>query len=168
VSCKLISLLFIRSIFKINKQRSAREADLCFSNHPLPEVKLILLFFYPFVLKSLIKISHRINSCSDIHFLFKLMKKHFFFKEYIYYNEFESRTTGFVSLLDVDYEQIERELPTGAKIKLETVQTVVEAGKFIVYGEYSMIEASLSEMVSTDAIELTQVLGEEGILPSAN
>ncbi len=96
------------------------------------------------------------------------MKKHLFFKEYTYYSEFESKTTGFVSLLEVDYEKIERELPTGAKIKLENVQSVVEAGKFIVYGEYSMIETSLNEMVSTEAIELTQVLGEEGMLPSAN
>ena len=96
------------------------------------------------------------------------MKKYLFFKEYTYYNEFESKTTGFVSLLEVDYEQIERELPTGAKIKLETVQSIVEAGKFIVYGEYSIFEESLNEMVSTEAIDLTQVLGEEGILPSAN
>lgn len=96
------------------------------------------------------------------------MKKHLFFKEYIYYNEFESKTTGSVSLLEVDYEQIEKGLPIGAKIKLETVQTVVEGGKYIVYGEYSILETSFNEMVSTEAIDLTQVLGEEGILPSAN
>lgn len=96
------------------------------------------------------------------------MRKHFFFKEYIYFNEFESKTTGFVSTVDVDYEQIERELPTGAKIKLETIQTVIEAGKFIVYGEYTLLEASLDEMVATTSIDISQMLGEEGILPSAN
>jgi len=96
------------------------------------------------------------------------MKKHFFFKEYTYYSEFESKRSRFVATLEVDYEQIERDLPQGAKIKLESVQTVVEAGKFIVYGEYTMIESSLSEKVATEAIEITQVLGEEGLLPSAN
>lgn len=96
------------------------------------------------------------------------MKKKFFFKEYIYYNEFESRTTRFVSTLEVDYEQIERELPQGAIIKPETIQTVIEGGKFIIYGEYTLLEASLDEMVATTSIDMTQVLGEEGILPSAN
>jgi hypothetical protein len=67
------------------------------------------------------------------------MKKHFFFKEYIYYNEFESKSTNFVSRVEVDYDQIEKQLPVGAKIKYETIQTVIENGKFIVYGEYTRI-----------------------------
>lgn len=96
------------------------------------------------------------------------MRKQYFFKEYLYYSEFESKTTHSVATLEVDFDKIERELPAGAKIKHETVQTVVEAGKFIVYGEYTLSTSLVDEVLAADSIDISQVLGEEGLLPSAN
>jgi hypothetical protein len=96
------------------------------------------------------------------------MKKLFFFKEYNYYSEFESKTSHYVATVEVDYDQIEQELPTGAKIKYETVQTMVEAGKFIVYGEYTFSDVLPNAISAADSIDISEVLGDEGILPSAN
>lgn len=96
------------------------------------------------------------------------MKKLFFFKEYIYYSEFESKTSQYVATVEVDYDAIEQELPTGARIKYETVQTVVEGGKFIVHGEYTFSDVLPNAISATDSIDISEVLGDEGILPSAN
>ncbi|QHT69164.1 hypothetical protein GXP67_22235 [Rhodocytophaga rosea] len=96
------------------------------------------------------------------------MKKLFFFKEYTYYSEFESKTSHYVATVEVDYDEIEKELPSGARIKYETVQTMIEAGKFIVYGEYTFSDVLPNAISATESIDISQVLGEEGILPSAN
>jgi len=73
-----------------------------------------------------------------------------------------------VATVDVDFDEIERSLPEGAAIKHQTVQTVVEGGKFIVYGEYTIPGEALEEAVAKEAINIEEVLGDEGMLPSVN
>jgi hypothetical protein len=96
------------------------------------------------------------------------MKKHFFFREYIYYSEFEGKSIKFVATLEVDFNEIEKGLPAGAIIKHDTVKTVIEGGKFVVYGEYTLLQSALEEIAATEAIKIDEVLGNEGLLPSVN
>ena len=87
------------------------------------------------------------------------MKKQFFFKEYLIQGDNETRTIRYVATVEVDFAQIEQELPSGAQIKPETVQTVIEGGRFIVYGEYALPTA-LEEIVARESIDIEQVLGD--------
>lgn len=100
------------------------------------------------------------------------MKKNFFVKEYLISFDHDKAIsviqTSSVSTIEVDFDQIEKQLPIGSKINKETVQTVIQIDKFIVYGEYSRIEPILPELATTESIELTDVLGDESVLPSVN
>ncbi len=96
------------------------------------------------------------------------MKKHYFIKEYLYHSDFESKSSGVLATVEVDYGQIERNLPLGASIKYETVHTMLENGKLIVYGEYTLPLTTLEEVVMKESIDIDQVLGEEGLQPSVN
>ncbi|MDJ1469305.1 hypothetical protein QNI19_32830 [Cytophagaceae bacterium DM2B3-1] len=101
------------------------------------------------------------------------MKKNFFVKEYLISFDHDKAIsivqTSSVSTIEVDFEQIEKQLPIGSKINQSTVQTVVKGDKFIVYGEYSRIEPEFPEpAAAAETIELKEVLGDETILPSVN
>lgn len=96
------------------------------------------------------------------------MKKQFFFKEYLIPGDAETRMIRSVSTVEVDFAQIEQELPTGARLELATVQTVIEGGRFIVYGEYTTLPATPEEIVAQESINLEQVLGDQEMLPSIN
>jgi hypothetical protein len=54
-----------------------------------------------------------------------------------------------------------------AQIKMDTVQTVIEGGRFIVYGEYALPTA-LEEIVARESIDIEEVLGDQETLPSLN
>ena len=95
------------------------------------------------------------------------MKKYFFFKEYLITGDSQPTIIKALATIEVDFARIEQELPIGAQIKMETVQTQIEGGRFIVYGEYSL-PVSLEELVTKEAIDLDQVLGDEENLPSLN
>lgn len=95
------------------------------------------------------------------------MKQYFFFKEYLISGDSQLTIIKGVATVEVDFARIEQELPTGAQIKIETVQTHIEGGRFVVYGEYSL-PVSLEELVTKEAIDLDQVLGDEENLPSLN
>jgi hypothetical protein len=47
------------------------------------------------------------------------------------------------------------------------VQTVIEGGRFIVFGEYGL-PASLEEIVARESIDIEEVLGDQETLPSLN
>jgi hypothetical protein len=47
------------------------------------------------------------------------------------------------------------------------VQTVIEGGRFIVYGEYAL-PAALEEIVARESIDIEEVLGDQETLPSLN
>jgi hypothetical protein len=96
------------------------------------------------------------------------MKKLFFFKEYLIHGDAVSKAIRGVATIEVDFAQIEKDLPVGAFIKPETVQTVIEGGRFMVYGEYVLPAATLEEVVASESIDIAQVLGDEEKLPSMN
>jgi hypothetical protein len=92
------------------------------------------------------------------------MKKHFFVRKY-------SLSGSSISTLEIDLGAIEQALPEGGRIKSETVQTLIEGDTFIVYGEYSTQELAMQEAqeaVATETINLDEVLGDGGLLPSVN
>lgn len=99
------------------------------------------------------------------------MKKNFFVKEYPLAmsadNVLNTRTTS-LSTVEIDFEQLEQQLPAGARIKTETVQTTIEADRFVVFGEYTVAEPLLSDPVAAESTELKDVLGEDALLPSVN
>lgn len=95
------------------------------------------------------------------------MKKYYFFKEYLLTGDSELTMIKTVATVEVDFAKIEQELPLGAQIKLETVQTVIEGGRFILYGEYSL-PATVEEIIARESIDIDQVLGDEETLPSLN
>jgi hypothetical protein len=95
------------------------------------------------------------------------MKKYYFFKDYLIAGDSQRGIIRGTSTVEVDFAQIEQELPIGAQIKIETLQTVVEGGRFLVYGEYTL-PVSMEELVAKDSIDLDQVLGDEESLPSLN
>jgi hypothetical protein len=95
------------------------------------------------------------------------MKKQFFFKEYLIRGDDETKAIRHVATVEVDFAQIEQELPSGAQIKSETVQTVIEGGRFIVFGEYGL-PAALEEIVARESIDIEEVLGDQETLPSLN
>jgi hypothetical protein len=100
------------------------------------------------------------------------MKKNFFVKEYPLAmsadNVLNTRTTA-ISTFEIDFEQLEQQLPAGAKIKSETVQTTIEADRFIIFGEYTLTDPLPSAPVAaTESVELKDVLGEDTLLPSVN
>lgn len=95
------------------------------------------------------------------------MKKQFFFKEYLIRGDDETKAIRLIATVEVDFAHIEQELPPGAQIKPETVQTVIEGGRFIVYGEYA-VPAPLEDLVAHDSINIEQVLGDQETLPSLN
>ena len=92
------------------------------------------------------------------------MKKLFFVRKY-------SLSSSSISTLEIDLKVIEQALPEGGRIKTETVQTLIEGDTFIVYGEYSTQELAMheaQEAVATETINLNEVLGDGGMLPSVN
>jgi len=92
------------------------------------------------------------------------MKKLFFVRKY-------ALSGSSISTLEVDLESIEQALPEGGRIKSETVQTTIEGDKFIVYGEYSTQQSAMQEAqesVSTEIVNLGEVLAEGSTLPSVN
>jgi hypothetical protein len=95
------------------------------------------------------------------------MKKQFFFKEYLIQGDAETRTLRSVATVEVDFARIEQELPEGARIDQNKIQTVIEGGRFIVYGEYTL-PVAIEELVARDAIDIQQVLGDQETLPSVN
>ena len=95
------------------------------------------------------------------------MKKYFFFKDYLIAGDSQISMIKGISTVEVDFAQIENELPPGAIIKQETLQTMVEGGRFIVYGEYSL-PVLMEDLIAKDSIDIEQVLGDEGTLPSFN
>ncbi len=95
------------------------------------------------------------------------MKKQFFFKEYLIAGDDQTRSVRGVATLEVDFAQIEQELPVGAQIKMDSVQTVIEGGRFVVYGEYAL-PAALEEIVARESIDIQEVLGDQETLPSLN
>ncbi|CAA9302843.1 MAG: hypothetical protein AVDCRST_MAG56-5646 [uncultured Cytophagales bacterium] len=95
------------------------------------------------------------------------MKKQFFFKEYLIRGDDETKAIRHIATVEVDFAHIEQELPLGAQIKTETVQTVIEGGRFIVYGEYAL-PVALEEIVARESIDIEQVLGDQETLPSMN
>src|SRR5215213_3899152 len=96
------------------------------------------------------------------------MKKQYFFKEYPIYGDFDIKSTKLVPTVEVDFDEIEKGLPTGSKIRHATVQTVIVGEKFIIFGEYSTLEAAMKETVATESIDIDDVLGDAGTLPSVN
>ena len=100
------------------------------------------------------------------------MKKHFFVKEYplsISADNVLNTRPATLSTFEVDFEQLEQQLPAGSKIKQESIQTAIEADRFIVYGEYTVGEPALAEpQAASESIELKDVLGEDTLLPSVN
>jgi hypothetical protein len=96
-----------------------------------------------------------------------VMKKQFFFKEYLIRGDEETKAIRQVATVEVDFAHIEQELPSGAQIKPETVQTVIEGGRFIVYGEYAL-PVALEELIARDSINIEEVLGDQETLPSIN
>jgi hypothetical protein len=95
------------------------------------------------------------------------MKKQFFFKEYLIRGDDATKAIRHVATVEVDFAQIEQELPFGAQIKPETVQTVIEGGRFIVFGEYGL-PVALEEIVARESIDIEEVLGDQETLPSLN
>ncbi len=95
------------------------------------------------------------------------MKKYFFFKEYLLSGDADTRAIRNVATVEVDFDRIEQELPVDARINPATVQTVIEGGRFIVYGEYTL-PTPLEALVTRDAIDIEQVLGDQETLPSVN
>jgi|APFEC2959095171_1045051.scaffolds.fasta_scaffold00108_10 hypothetical protein len=92
------------------------------------------------------------------------MKKLFFVRKF-------SLAGSSISTLEVDLAAIEQALPEGARIKSETVQTQIEGDTFIVYGEYTTEEQAMQEAqeaVAQETINLDEVLGDGGMLPSVN
>jgi hypothetical protein len=95
------------------------------------------------------------------------MKKLFFFKEYEIYSEFETKAIRGLATIEVDFDQLGKDLPLGAEIRPETVRTQIEGSRFIVYGEY-VLPATILETVAKEAIELDDLLGDQEKLPSVN
>jgi hypothetical protein len=92
------------------------------------------------------------------------MKKLFFVRKF-------SLSGSSISTLEIDLAAIEQALPEGARIKPETIQTQIEGDTFIVYGEYTTEEQAMQEAqeaVATETIDLGEVLGDGGMLPSVN
>ena len=96
------------------------------------------------------------------------MKKQYFFKEYPIYGDFDIKSTKLVPTVEVDFDEIEKGLPTGSRIRHATVQTVIVGEKFVVYGEYSTQEAAMKQAVATESIDIDDVLGDADTLPSVN
>lgn len=96
------------------------------------------------------------------------MKKYFFFKEYLLHSTPNVLAISSVQTQEVNFDAIEKELPVGAKIKYESVKTIITGEKFIVYGEYLPLATELKENVATEAISIDEVLGDQETLPSVN
>lgn len=96
------------------------------------------------------------------------MKKKFFVKKYPIYGDFDVRATQLTPTIEVDFDEIEKSLPFGSEIRKETIQTVIVGDEFVVYGEYSSLESTLKAAAAVESIDIDEVLGETGPLPSVN
>jgi hypothetical protein len=96
------------------------------------------------------------------------MKKLFFVKEYPIQGGMAGLTLRSLATIEVDFNRIESELPPGAQIKYESVQTVIDGGNLVVFGEYTSLASAAEEMLARESIDIQQVLGDQEILPSVN